>query len=219
MEFELNTGRLDSSDEATLMQFFIWGLHRDIAERVSIMHPTSLSQAIASAEEIELAVKFSRRPPIRHSSANTGNRSGQGSTSYQGNSKGRWRARGGGRLGGRQPQHPGGQRPQQPRNQFQMQNRNSGMQGQIRCHECGQVGHIRPHCPRLRQGGSSQRNAQSGNTRQNPGPRRGNGQGSRSHQQNRQSTKFAAIDAGPDGDVEMYDQTEQDLIDLSQGNV
>ena len=42
-EFELNTGRLESSDEATLMQFFIWGLHKDIAERVSIMYPTSLS--------------------------------------------------------------------------------------------------------------------------------------------------------------------------------
>ena len=61
-EFELNTGRLESSDEATLMQFFIWGLHRDIAERVSIMHPTSLSQAIASAEEIELAVNFLAAP-------------------------------------------------------------------------------------------------------------------------------------------------------------
>ena len=42
-EFELNTGQLDSSDEATLMLFFIWGLHRDIAEWVSIMHPISLS--------------------------------------------------------------------------------------------------------------------------------------------------------------------------------
>ena len=43
-KFELNTGWLDSSDEASLMQFFIWGLHRDIAEWVSILHPTSLSR-------------------------------------------------------------------------------------------------------------------------------------------------------------------------------
>ena len=42
VEFELNIERLDSSDEATLIQFFIWGLHRDIAERVSITHPASL---------------------------------------------------------------------------------------------------------------------------------------------------------------------------------
>ena len=59
-EFELNIGRLDSSDEATLLQFFIWELHRDIAERVSITHPTSLSRAVATAEEIELAVTFPR---------------------------------------------------------------------------------------------------------------------------------------------------------------
>ena len=66
-EFELNTTRLDSSNETTLMQFFIWGLHRDIAEGVSIAHPTSLSQAIAMAEEIELVVKFSRWPFVRTS--------------------------------------------------------------------------------------------------------------------------------------------------------
>ena len=58
MEFELNTGQLDSLDEATPIQFFIWGLHRDIAERVSIIQLISLSQAIASAEQIELAIKF-----------------------------------------------------------------------------------------------------------------------------------------------------------------
>ena len=63
VEFELNTGWLDSSYEATPMQFFIWGLHKDIAKRVSIMHPTSLSQDIATIEKIELAVEFSHRPP------------------------------------------------------------------------------------------------------------------------------------------------------------
>ena len=71
VELQLNTSRFDSSDNATMMQFFIWGWYRDIVERVSIMHPTSLSQAIASAEETELAVKFSRRPPVQHS-GNTG---------------------------------------------------------------------------------------------------------------------------------------------------
>ena len=34
VEFKLNTRRLDSSYEITLMQFFIWGLHRDIIEGV-----------------------------------------------------------------------------------------------------------------------------------------------------------------------------------------
>ena len=36
-------------------------------EWVSIMHLISLSQAIASVEEIELVVKFLCRPPIQHS--------------------------------------------------------------------------------------------------------------------------------------------------------
>ena len=45
MEFDLNTSWFVSLDEATLMQFFIWGLHRGIVAWVSIMHPTSLSQA------------------------------------------------------------------------------------------------------------------------------------------------------------------------------
>ena len=79
-EFEFNTRRLESSDEATLMQFRIWGLLIDIAEWVSITHPTSLSQAIAMAEEIELGVKFAMRPPVRtpaHSQSSGHSRRGQ----------------------------------------------------------------------------------------------------------------------------------------------
>ena len=34
VEFELNIGRLGSSNEVTPMHFFIWGLHKDIAERL-----------------------------------------------------------------------------------------------------------------------------------------------------------------------------------------
>ena len=43
VEFELNTGRFDSLNEATLMQFFIWALQIDVAKWVSIMPPTFLS--------------------------------------------------------------------------------------------------------------------------------------------------------------------------------
>ena len=98
-EFDLNTGSLDSFNEVTLMQFFIWVLHKDIVERVSITHPTSLSQAIATAEEIEVAVTFSRRPPVRtsahphsgrHSLGGHANGTGRGNTS-RGNPKGHWR--------------------------------------------------------------------------------------------------------------------------------
>ena len=65
-KLELNAGRLDSSDEGTLMQLFIWVLHRHIADRVSISQPNSLSQAIATAEEIELTIKFFRTPPAQN---------------------------------------------------------------------------------------------------------------------------------------------------------
>ena len=80
-DFEKNTGRLESSDEATLMQLFIWGLQRDIAEKVSLKHPTSLVYAISVAEEIELAVQFSCRLAVhaQHASGqkttNVGHRS------------------------------------------------------------------------------------------------------------------------------------------------
>ena len=37
---------------------------------MSISHPTSLSQAIDAAEEIELVIKFSRRPLARNSAGN-----------------------------------------------------------------------------------------------------------------------------------------------------
>ena len=61
-EFEKNTGCLDSSDKPTLLQLFVWGLQRNIGEKVSLPHPTSLANAIAAAEEVELTVRFSRRP-------------------------------------------------------------------------------------------------------------------------------------------------------------
>ena len=99
-EFEKNTGLLDSSDEATLLHSFVWGLQRDIAEKVFLAHPTSLANAIAAAEEIEHAVRFSRRPVAqvqrtsdqKTASYNTGNKGAR--------SKGRWyRGRGGNRGG------------------------------------------------------------------------------------------------------------------------
>lgn len=129
------------------MELFIWGLHRDIAKRVLISHPTSLSQGIAIAEEIELAIKFLRRAPARNSgnTSQSGN-SGTGSTS-QGNPKGRWR-RGGGHREGFSRRNSSGSRPQQSTPQLSTTEPNP--QAQIRCHECGQIGHIRPNCPRLR---------------------------------------------------------------------
>ena len=140
-EFEKNTDRLDSSDEATLLQLFVWGLQRDIAEKVSLAHPTSLANAIAAAEEIELAVRFSRRP-IAHAQ----HTSGQKTTSYNtGNkgarSKGRWYRGRGGNRGGTQyfAGNRGGGQQTQPRNVMSLGNN-------ITCHRCGRQGHIAPNC-------------------------------------------------------------------------
>ena len=81
--FEKNTGRLDSSDETTLLQLFVWCLQRDIAEKASLAHPTSLANAIVVAQEIELVVHFSRRP-IAHAQ----HTSGQKTASYNTRNKG-----------------------------------------------------------------------------------------------------------------------------------
>ena len=100
-EFEKNTGRLESSDEATLMQLFIGGLQRDIAEKVSLTHPVSLASAISAAEEIELAVRFSRRPAAHAQRAGGQRTTNVGTGTAQrgnGRSKGRW-YRGSGRGG------------------------------------------------------------------------------------------------------------------------
>ena len=41
-DFENYVGKLMSSDEATLMQMFLWGLDRDLSEKVALAHPKSL---------------------------------------------------------------------------------------------------------------------------------------------------------------------------------
>lgn len=97
---------------------------------MSISHPTSLPQAIATAEEIELAIEFSRRPSTRYS-GNTSQGCGSGAdpgSASRGNPKGRW-GRGGGRRGGisgRNSSGPGPKnfasrrRPAQPNPQAQI---------------------------------------------------------------------------------------------------
>ena len=52
--FENYVGKLTSSDEATLMQMFLWGLEKDLAEKVALAHPKSLQSAISIAEDLEV---------------------------------------------------------------------------------------------------------------------------------------------------------------------
>ena len=58
-------GRLSSYDEATLLQMFIWGLEKDLVEKMPTALPKTLLSAIGIAEDLELAVCFAHRPPIK----------------------------------------------------------------------------------------------------------------------------------------------------------
>ena len=111
-DFENCIGKLTSSDEATLMQMFLWALDKELAEKVALAHPKSLQSAISIAEDLELAVRFAHRPVIKGgaaaSSSGTGtqaNFGGRPSTQWRG---GRWGAGRWGQGGGRQGQWRGG---------------------------------------------------------------------------------------------------------------
>ena len=109
---------MDSSDEATLLQLFVWGLQRDITEKMSLAHPTSLANATAAAEEIELALHFSRRS-IAHVQRTSGQKTASYNTRNKGvRSKGRWYRSRGGNRGGTQyfAGNRGGGQQTQPKN-------------------------------------------------------------------------------------------------------
>ena len=65
MEFDNYVGRLSSYNEATLLQNFIWGLEKDVVEKASIAHPKMPLSTISIVEDLELAVRFAHRPPIK----------------------------------------------------------------------------------------------------------------------------------------------------------
>ena len=81
-QFETLLGRLDSYDEAMLLNQFIWGLQPELARSVSLHYPKSIAQAVSLAETIELVVKASRRPMTKGSNLTKGQsnqNSGRGS--------------------------------------------------------------------------------------------------------------------------------------------
>ena len=89
-QFETLLGRLDSYDEGLMLNQFIWGLQPDLARSVSLHYPTSIAKAVSLAETTELAVKASRRPNWKSSTA--GNQARGPSQSNRG--RGQWRGRG-----------------------------------------------------------------------------------------------------------------------------
>ena len=84
-QFETLLGRLDSYDEAMLLNQFVWGLQPELARSVSLHYPKSIAQAVSLAETTELAVKASRRPAVKGTSQNKGpNQSNRGRGFWRG---------------------------------------------------------------------------------------------------------------------------------------
>ena len=70
-EFKNCVDRLSSYDKATLLEMSIWVLEKDLAEKVSMAHPKTLLSAIGIVGDLELAVRFAHRPPVKGSAASS----------------------------------------------------------------------------------------------------------------------------------------------------
>ena len=92
-------GRLDSYDEAILLNQFVWGIQPELARSVSLHYPQSIAQAVSLAETTELAVKASRRPTIKGVSQNKGPNQSNRGRGFSHGGMGRGRRQGGGRMG------------------------------------------------------------------------------------------------------------------------
>ena len=68
-QVETLLGRLDSYDEGLMLNQFVWGLQPDLARSVSLRYPKSISKAVLLAETTELAIKASRSPSWKGSTA------------------------------------------------------------------------------------------------------------------------------------------------------
>ena len=143
-QFETLLGRLDSYDEAMMLNQFIWGLQPELARSVSLQYPKSIAQAVSLAGTTELAVKASRRPA---------GKSGGGSNPSKGPSQsnrgqGQWRGnmRGGGRQGGF-GRGRGGNSGSRGRNSGGGRGRGSTSFDPLACYQCGVRGHLARDCP------------------------------------------------------------------------
>ena len=86
-QFETLLGRMDSYDEGLMLNQFIRGLKPDVAQFVNLHYPKPISHAASLAETTKLAVKASRRPNWKSSTA--GNLAkGQGGQGQRGGGRG-----------------------------------------------------------------------------------------------------------------------------------
>ena len=175
-QFEMLLGRLESYDEAMLLNQFVWGLQPELACSVSLHYPKSIAQAVSLAETTELAVKASRRPTAK------GQQFGRAPIN-QNRGRGQWRGQGrGGYRGGRSMGSSGRRSGGGGRGRGGRAGVSSGSVNfdPLACYRCGVRGHLARDCPQAIQsqesgnsGPSRARFSQSGQK----GPQRGRGRG------------------------------------------
>ena len=157
-QFEMLLGRLDSYDEAMLLNQFVWGLQPELARYVSLHYPKSIAHAVSLAETTELAVKASRRPTT------SGQKSGKAPTN-QNPGRGQWRGRGrGGFRGGRGSSSGGGRSGGGRGRGGRSYNSGSVNFDPLACYRCGVRGHLARDCP-LTKGTTSQGSGNAGPSR------------------------------------------------------
>ena len=149
-QFETLLGRLDSYDEGHMLNLFIWGLQPDLARSVSLHYPQSIAKAVSLAETTELAIKASRRPGWKSSTAGDQTR-GQ---NQKKRGQGQWRGRGWGRGGNR------GRGGSSYMGSARGNSRGRGGSGRgqsysvnydpLACFQCGVRGHLARDCPQKR---------------------------------------------------------------------
>ena len=145
-QFETLLGRLDSYDEGHMLNLFIWGLQPDLARSVSLHYPQSIAKAVSLVETTELAIKASRRPGWKPSTAGNPTK-GQ---NQQNRGQGQWRGRGWGRGGNR-----GGGRSSVGSARGNTRGRGGAGCGRsysanydpLACYRCGVHGHLAHDCP------------------------------------------------------------------------
>ena len=146
-QFETLLGRLDSYDEGHMLNLFIWGLQPDLARSVSLHYPQSIAKAVSLAETTELAIKASRRPGWKSSTAGNPTK-GQ---NQKNRGQGQWRGRGWGRGGNR----GGGGSSSMGSARGNNRGRGGNSRGRsysvsydpLACFRCGVRGHLARDCP------------------------------------------------------------------------
>ena len=140
-QFETLLGRLDSYDESTLLNQFLWGLQLELARSISLHYPKSIAQAVSLAETTELAVKASRRPASHK--PQTGR-----APNNQNRGRGQWRGRGrGGFRGGSSVGSGGRKSGGRGRGGRSSQFSGSVNFDPLACYRCGVRGHLARNCP------------------------------------------------------------------------